>query len=943
MRVVYSFLLLLCTLIIPCSSFAQIGTTKESKSLKKHYTKEKPLIYEDYWDLWPYSYIDDYGQPVGYHIDLVKKLLGDLNIPYEIHLKSSNRVLEDIYSGKADLMISVFREDRDSIGTWGNKNIALFRQGMLSAMGENREISRIEDIEDHNVVMRESSLVYKYVKELGLDKHVISVPDVKPYIFEAAETNKSIIIWNYVSLKFIKEKYNLNNLVLTPLNSVTAPSRFLGNDSLLISRLDEAFAKIDQRHLNEMRNKWIYPELQNTGIPNYAWNIFWLVLIIGITIFIGSLVINRLLRISFINRGEILDVMNTVMDITGIQIHIYDTNKQLIYIFAKNGKLERKINSADYLGEFTRKSVNHIDKTRMNIINGKYISKSLIIEKKTNDNKQFFFMTMTKCHLKQKNKSHILITLREISIEEQSRRNLANAYHRYHAAMEPPLVDHVVTNKEGNMLRGNANFFRTFGINNPAKFKTLNISIKDIPSLCFYDLKSNKPMRSVTIFDLDKVDRTEPFKDLITRRGKMYWDVQGYPSYNEKGEIAGLTISGRDVTDIVKNYRKQKQYIADNNQINDYLRLYLNELNIAFRSIHIVQAEYFPESHIFTVKRSIWKKQMEMGLLDAMAIIKPEDRDHTLAMMRLLDKKLNEDVKLQTHINIKNIVKNRWIEILFKPVLDYKGNVTHYIGTIQDRTNEETSFDKLIKENKSAVEADNLKSAFIANMHQQISTPLNAVISYANILSHIHDANDTQMYINEIKNNTDQLITLIDDILTLSRIDADMEIFKTEKTDFKNIIESNYRLLVMQYKHPKVACSLTGNYERLVLDIDGTHIMTIFKYLFSNSLRTTNSGWVNCRYMYRNSELIITIEDTGIGISTDKLDNAFVQTFTTNEGDKYNSGLTYTICKELVQRMGGHIEISTYPQQGTYIWIGIPCKSIEVISKSETKLSSKHR
>ena len=96
----------LLLLIIICL-FLPICYTSAQPEETKIYTKENPLVYEDAEDLWPYAYLNDEGQPEGFNIDLVEKLMKDLNIPYVVRLKPAQEAFDDLKTGKADLTLGL--------------------------------------------------------------------------------------------------------------------------------------------------------------------------------------------------------------------------------------------------------------------------------------------------------------------------------------------------------------------------------------------------------------------------------------------------------------------------------------------------------------------------------------------------------------------------------------------------------------------------------------------------------------------------------------------------------------------------------------------------------------------------------------------------------------------------------------------------------------------
>ena len=77
---------------------AQTDGVTTPQPRQRQYTKEHPLVYEDVWDLWPYSFLNDNGEPEGYNIDLIRLMMDRLNIPYVIKLKSAEETFNDLKS-----------------------------------------------------------------------------------------------------------------------------------------------------------------------------------------------------------------------------------------------------------------------------------------------------------------------------------------------------------------------------------------------------------------------------------------------------------------------------------------------------------------------------------------------------------------------------------------------------------------------------------------------------------------------------------------------------------------------------------------------------------------------------------------------------------------------------------------------------------------------------
>ena len=119
-------------------------------------------------------------------------------------------------------------------------------------------------------------------------------------------------------------------------------------------------------------------------------------------------------------------------------------------------------------------------------------------------------------------------------------------------------------------------------------------------------------------------------------------------------------------------------------------------------------------------------------------------------------------------------------------------------------------------------------------------------------------------------------------------------------------------------------------YQQLEVDIDTTNLKHIIEQVTANAAQYTQSGTVRARYNYIGHRLLISVEDTGMGISKDIQKNIYERFATSpNKG----SGLGLPICKELTEQMGGTLEILSEEGLGTTVWIIIPCQATVVKRK----------
>jgi signal transduction histidine kinase len=126
-------------------------------------------------------------------------------------------------------------------------------------------------------------------------------------------------------------------------------------------------------------------------------------------------------------------------------------------------------------------------------------------------------------------------------------------------------------------------------------------------------------------------------------------------------------------------------------------------------------------------------------------------------------------------------------------------------------------------------------------------------------------------------------------------------------------------------------------YNRLVVDIDASHVEMVIQRLCGLSCRQTTHGSINVSYDYHRGELTIRIEDTGEGIPPERMAHVFDHFTRNKKGELIGSGLDLAIVQLLVKQMGGTIELQSDYDQGTIVWVSIPCTA-SVIEKKRREV-----
>jgi PAS domain S-box-containing protein len=262
---------------------------------------------------------------------------------------------------------------------------------------------------------------------------------------------------------------------------------------------------------------------------------------------------------------------------------------------------------------------------------------------------------------------------------------------------------------------------------------------------------------------------------------------------------------------------------------------------------------------------------------------------------------------------------------------DRNGQMFGVLGIGHNITKRKQTEQELIHAREAADAANHAKSAFLANMSHELRTPLNAVLGFAQIVLQSPDlAEDLRGYIEKIRRGGDYLLTLINDILDLSKIEAGrIELYPEEfkAQGFFEDISDMFRFRAEQKGidfHYRADASLPH-----CLQADNKRLRQVVLNLLSNAVKFTTEGHVALSVAYQDGYLRLCVEDTGIGIASEDLPAIF-RPFTQTGESCYKSqgtGLGLSITRKIVELMGGEISVDSEPGKGSRFHVQIPLEA----------------
>ena len=266
---------------------------------------------------------------------------------------------------------------------------------------------------------------------------------------------------------------------------------------------------------------------------------------------------------------------------------------------------------------------------------------------------------------------------------------------------------------------------------------------------------------------------------------------------------------------------------------------------------------------------------------------------------------------------------------------------TRLFGTFQDVTDSEEASKKLQEAKYKAEQATKSKSDFLANMSHEIRTPMNGVLGTLQLLERSNLDAESKLLISKANYSATSLLTIINDILDYSKIEANQLILEQQPFSMRE---------VMEYVHSELSSQATEKHIYLKANsskdfIDGwkgdvVRVRQILLNLCANAVKFTKFGGVSIELAndnsYSPSALSLSVKDTGIGMSEEaqaRIFERFTQADSSTTRKFGGTGLGMSITVSLVQMMGGKLEVDSIPNQGTTITVTLPLERENIENK----------
>ena len=277
-----------------------------------------------------------------------------------------------------------------------------------------------------------------------------------------------------------------------------------------------------------------------------------------------------------------------------------------------------------------------------------------------------------------------------------------------------------------------------------------------------------------------------------------------------------------------------------------------------------------------------------------------------------------------------------------KQLVEAANKLESYNRTLEQKVKERTL--ELKEANRKLEEADRIKTEFLSTVSHELRTPLAAVLGFAKIISKRFDnvifpnlrlEEDTvrasvlkvKKNINTIISEGERLTDLINDLLDVTKIEAGKVEWEMKPVSVAEIIKlaSDITSSTFEQHGLELECDIEDDLPEI--SGDKYRLEQVLINLFSNAIKFTENGYIRCRAWMINSEILISVKDTGEGINRDDQERVFEkfrQISIVPKDKPRGTGLGLPICKEIVNRHGGRIWVESEPGKGSTFSFTLP-------------------
>jgi len=403
---------------------------------------------------------------------------------------------------------------------------------------------------------------------------------------------------------------------------------------------------------------------------------------------------------------------------------------------------------------------------------------------------------------------------------------------------------------------------------------------------------------------------------LMNPEGSDYltYECSFTPTKDATGKMIKVTGTLQDIT------AKHAEHLiaAENN----------NRFMLAMKTSNFVLWEYDCNTQMFTAFNeplNNYNNDAKLSIINYLHFLHPDDVNKLVPINEHLS--LRHDVDFSIDLRFKDTENGEWqyYTLTGAPFeRDDFGRVIKFAGVRKNNTHFMRLNNELKLAKEKAERSDKLKTMFLANMTHEIRTPLNAIVGFSQLLQSTTSKEDLDHFCKIISQNNDILLTIFNDIIDLSRVEAGFIDFTCVDFDMASQIESLRE--IYKDKIPNGVELIVDNpYSSFEACLDWNRLVQIYTNFVNNACKYTVKGSITIGYRADDKGIKIFCQDTGKGIA-EKDQTRIFNSFEKVDSYVQGLGLGLSLCNAIVKAAGGDIGVESEYGVGSLFWAVLPCK-----------------
>lgn len=909
-----------------------LSSTRAEARFSDRYDSQHPLVVSCDWELPPYEFLDDNGQPAGYTIELLSAIFKKLDIPYRFVLRENPLAYDTAAHNRSNIFLvpTLMADERDC---YLSSNVVYYYRVKMASRVDAPPVKSLNDISPGDMlILRLDGQIAPFLLSRLKSRATVEYHAPMEALSGVASSKYDYFIWGEEPLKWKIKELNLENVRISDIGFPISEIRIGGYDEELIDAIDDQYARMEQvGDIDQLRDKWLHPERQHDNASPVFLYIALAAVLLLLVLFLLNRLIARNVRRMTRKSSEQTRLMNMVIDMGGYMVTEYDPRHRRFKNLRGN-MIDEHLSMDELVSTLHEDDKQPFRQKAEELVADRQGSSEYMFRRNNGTADAPHWQYLIGDGIKEsdeKNQTAFLLVAKDITKNMDEQYANSELAAKYLKAFDISLVAMSFYDAKGRLLDMNKRMHEIVGVNDE--------NLKFFKDTILFDA----PLFQGILF--------EGMREAVHACQHMYYPdihLDKYLEYHVRpvvadGEIRYYAVTVRDVTAERNLYREQLVTERQLEMTNGEVRKFESQMNYLLSNSNMFIWRSNFKSRTIEIYRSLHKIDATIDFDDYLESTVPEEKEEANSMLRnpLF---ISQPVNCIRHLaRLPFNGREGWLAVSGTPYSDKNGKAAGHFGFIRDITQFMRSQEDLRRETERAEQSGQLKAAFLANMTHEIRTPLNAIIGFSDLLHMAGTTKERQEFNNIIVHNCDLLMRLVDDILETSMMESNPQEITPADTDFAKFFNEVCLTMSQRVKDTNVSFIQDSPYAELPACVDRQRIEQVITNFVTNAVKYTSEGHIRVGYRVTPLEaetavvpeiqdipdtpgLLIFCEDTGAGIPKDKQYSVFDRFVKLNDYVQ-GTGLGLSICKSIADRCGGRIGVFSEGEgKGTTFWLWIP-------------------